>query len=181
MGDIERDPGPAAARPALKEWLREELRDFALVAAYLWICFFLLMLYKSAVLREAGVHFLPLGFAIGKALILAKFLLLSRRAAKYTRHARTLAGDIALQSLLCLLLLLALTAVEEVIVGWARGHSIVQTIAEQGRRSPFETIIECLLLLLVLVPLVTLKVYSRIVGPGAVRALLVRSASNGPG
>lgn len=181
MGEGERDPGQAAARPALKEWLREELRDFALVAAYLWICLFVLTLYKSAVLREVGVNFLPLGFAVGKALILAKFLLISRRAAQYTRHARTVAGDIALQSLLCLLLLLALTAVEEVLVGWVRGHSILQTIAEHGKRSPFEMFVECLLLLLVLVPLVALKVYSRIVGPGALRELLGRSASPGSG
>lgn len=181
MREGERDPGQAAARPALKEWLREELRNFALVAAYLWICFSVLMLYKSAVLREAGVHFLPLGFAIGKALILAKFLLISQRAAKYTRHARTLGGDILLQSLLCLLLLLVLTAVEELLVGWARGHSIAQTIAEYARRSPLEMFVECLLLLLVLVPLVALKAYSRIVGPGALRGLLGRSASPGSG
>jgi len=55
-----------------------ELRRYALVSAYLYVCFGAILLYKSAILSEAGQHYLPFGVAAVKALILGKFVLIGR-------------------------------------------------------------------------------------------------------
>src|SRR5687768_936270 len=61
---------------SLKSRLREELRNYLIVSAYLFICFGALLFYKAALLDHAGVHYLPLSVAVVKALIIGKFLLI---------------------------------------------------------------------------------------------------------
>ena len=68
------------------------------------MCFAAILLYKSAILSSIGEHFLPLGLAAGKALILGKFVLLGDRS---------LPEAIA-SCLLMLLVLVPLVAVTEV-------------------------------------------------------------------
>ena len=69
------DSAGSAGHQSLKHRLREELRHYVIVAAFLYVCFGALQLYKTAVLEDAGVHYLPLGVAAVKALIIGKFLL----------------------------------------------------------------------------------------------------------
>ena len=56
----------------------EEFKAMAALAAYLYVCFGAIILFKSAVLREAGIHYEIWGLALVKALILAKFMLIGR-------------------------------------------------------------------------------------------------------
>jgi hypothetical protein len=56
--------------------LKHELREYALLSAYLYVCFGALILYKMAILGEVGVSYTLAGLAAIKALILAKFILL---------------------------------------------------------------------------------------------------------
>jgi hypothetical protein len=166
---------PASShRPGAKERLREELHRYLAVSAYLYVCFAVILLYKSAVLSSAGEHFLPLGLAAGKALILGKFVLLGEAAGVGTRvRAQTLLQRIVRTTLLFLVLLVLLTIVEEVIVGLVHGHSFGQAVAALRDRSAVEILASCLLLLLVLVPLVTVTEVSRVLGPGGLRRLLL--------
>ena len=157
----------------MKERLREELHRYLIVSSYLFVCFSALLLYKSAILREVGEHLLPLGLAAGKALILGKFVLLGEAARIGTRvRTRTLARQIALRSVLFLLLLAALTIVEELLVGLVHGRSMAQTVAEFEQHSLFAMGATCLVMLLVLVPLVTVTAVSSAMGPGELRRLL---------
>ena len=52
---------------SLKQKLREELRKYLVVSAYLFICFGVLQLYKPPLRQVAGVHSRPLGGAGDKA------------------------------------------------------------------------------------------------------------------
>ena len=161
------------AAHGLKERAREELRNYAVVSAYLYVCFGALLLYRSALLQEAGTDFLPHGAAIIKALILGKFILLGEAAGVGTRvGGRTLWRSIAAKSLLFFLLLVALTVLEELLVGKAHGRSFAQTMVELQQRSVFETLATCFLLLLVLIPLIAVKELSRALGPGVLSRLL---------
>jgi hypothetical protein len=149
----------------------KELRSYVIVAAYLYVCFGALLLYKSALLQQAGVNPLPHGIAVVKALVLGKFILLGEAAGvgKQAR-GRTLAGAIAIKSVLFFVLLVVLSVIEELVVGRVHGHSFAQTIAEYERHSVLEMLATCLLLLLVLVPLIAFKEFTRVIGPGALRA-----------
>ena len=169
-----RETAPAQ-QPGVKERLREELHRYLAVSAYLYVCFAAILLYKSAILSSIGEHYLPLGLAAGKALILGKFVLLGEAAGVGTRiGARTLLQRILSSSVLFLGLLILLTVVEEIIVGLVHGHSIGQAVAALAERPWLEVLASCVLMLLVLIPLVTVTEVSRALGPGGLRKLLLR-------
>lgn len=164
----------SAHQPGAKERLREELRRYLAVSAYLYVCFAAILFYKSAILSSIGEHYLPFGLAAGKALILGKFVLLGEAAGVGTRiGARTLLQRIVSGSVLFLILLVLLTIVEEIIVGLVHGHSLGQAVAALAERPWPETLASCFLMLLVLIPLVTVTEVSRALGPGALRRLLL--------
>jgi hypothetical protein len=167
----------SADRPSVKERLREELHRYLAVSAYLYVCFAAILLYKSAILNSIGEHYLPLGLAAGKALILGKFMLLGEAAGVGTRiGARTLLQRILSSSVLFLGLLVLLTIIEEIIVGLVHGHSLGQAVATLAEHPWPETLASCFLMLLVLIPLVTVTEVSRTLGPGALRQLLLGSS-----
>ena len=164
----------SAHRPSAKERLREELKRYLAVSTYLYVCLAAILLYKSAILSSIGEHFLPLGLAAGKALVLGKFVLLGEAAGVGTRiGGRTLLQRILTRSVLLLVLLVLLTIVEEIIVGLVHGHSLGQAVAALAERSWLEILASCVLMLLVLIPLVTVTEVSRTLGPGALRQLLL--------
>ena len=167
----------SAHRPSAKDRLREELRRYLAVSAYLYVCFAAILFYKSAILSSIGEHYLPLGLAAGKALILGKFVLLGEAAGVGKRiGARTLLQRILSSSVLFLVLLVLLTIVEEIIVGIVHGHSLGQAVAALAEHPWPEVLASCFLMLLVLVPLVTVTEVSRALGPGALRQLLLGSS-----
>ena len=149
-----------------------------LVSAYLYVCFGAIELFKTAVLREAGIDVLPLGFAAAKALILGKLLLLGEAAGVGTRvPARTLAQRIALRVVLLFAVLIVLVIVEEVLAGWIHGHPAAETLGAYGDRLP-EVLASAFLLLLILVPLVTVVELGRVLGyESLLRALRAPSDS----
>jgi hypothetical protein len=166
---------------SLKERARDELRNYAIVAAYLYVCFGALLLYRSALLQESGAGVVAHGTAIIKALILGKFILLGEAVGVGTRLAGgTLWRSIATKSLLFFLLLVVLTVIEELVAGRAHGRPFAQTIAEFEQRSLLELLATCLLLLLVLIPLIAVKEFSRALGPGALSRML-KGSTQGPG
>jgi hypothetical protein len=168
-------PEHASTAHRLKRRLGDEMRAYALTSVYLFVWLLALHLYENALLHEEGLAAVPLGLAAGKALILGKFVLLGEAAGAGTRLAApTLLHRIAWRSLSLLLLLAALTVLEEFVVGWAHGHSAAETLAELEARSVQEMLASCLLMLLVLVPFVTAKQVSLALGTGGLRRLLLQ-------
>jgi Na+-transporting NADH:ubiquinone oxidoreductase subunit NqrD len=143
---------------SLKERVREELRNYAIVAAYLYVCFGAILLYKTALLREEGVAFLPHGLAAIKALILGKFILIGEAVGVGARvQPRSLFSAIAASTALYFLLLIVLSVVEELVVGKMHGHSLGETITELREHAGLEMFANSLLMLLILVPLIAFK------------------------
>lgn len=153
---------------SVKHRLREELRKYLIVSAYLYICFVALELFKVALLREAGMHYLPFGLAIAKALIVGKFLLIGDSAGIGMRVAApTVLHRITWRVVLLFILLIVLSIAEEVLVGFVHGHSMAQVLQELQQRSWPELLATSLLVLLILVPLVAVTELNRALGPGA--------------
>jgi hypothetical protein len=155
------------------ERLRKELREYAIVFLYLYVCLGALLLFKAALLREEGVNSLHFGLALGKALILGKFMLLGEAARLGARvRSLTLLELIVRKVLLFLMLLVALSVLEAFVVGWVHDRSSAQTLAEFESRSFLELAATCLLMLLVLVPFIATKEVGRALGPGGLRRVL---------
>src|ERR1700688_4459530 len=107
-------PPKATAR----ERITNELRDFAVISVYLWVCFTALAYLKSAILQAHGIAFAPFGFAAAKALICAKFILVGRALGIGERFkTRPLIWPTLHKSFVFLLLLMLLNVVEEIVVG----------------------------------------------------------------
>lgn len=178
MSDVE--SSGAKRDENLKGKLRKELRNYLIVSAYLFICFGALLFYKSALLQEAGVHFLPLGVAVVKALIVGKFLLIGDAfRARLQRRPGHLPGRIAMRVFWLLLIVILLTIAEELIVGWIHGRSIAEFQSELQARSMLELMAEIVLLGLILVPLVATAEVSQALGPGVLRRQFAPPADSG--
>lgn len=162
---------------SLKERARDELRNYAVVAAYLYVCFAVLMFYESTLLPKQGNILFLHGLAAIKALVLGKFILIGEAIGVGTHlQVGALAKRIASRSLLLLLVLVVLSVVEELVVGRVHGHSLAETLAGYEQRSRIAMLAKCLLMLLILVPLVAAKELNQALGPGVLRRMLFEAA-----
>ena len=62
----------------LKQIAYLQLKEFLLIAVYLWVVFGLLVMFKSVVLAEHHIAFAYHGFALINALALAKVMLVAK-------------------------------------------------------------------------------------------------------
>ncbi len=153
--------------------LKREFRLYIAVSIYLYLCFGAIFLYRAALLSEHGLTGWHWGFAAGKALVLGKFVLILHelRLGERTRPM-ALVPQILVKSLLFLLGLLVLTAVEEIILGAVHGQTLAKTLAEfTGDRGP-EVAASCLMLWMVLLPYLAFRGLSEAIGDDALRKVL---------
>ncbi|PWS34121.1 hypothetical protein DFH01_26185 [Falsiroseomonas bella] len=159
----------SATRPGVMPRLRHEMRSYALTVLYLSVCFAAIQLYKAALLTEESLRYTTYGFALIKAAVLGKFLMLGEAA----KVGRRVAGEPLLRgalrgSLLLLLVLVVLTAIEELVAGALHGLHPAQVLDEHvagGRWAEF--LAYCLLVWLFLIPYLGLKHLSELLGPEA--------------
>jgi len=152
---------------------KRELKEYALLSAYLYVCFGALVLYKMAILGSQGVHFSAFGVPIIKALVLGKFILLGHAIKLGERYGRLrLVSVIAYKALVYLLLLIILSIIEEAIVGLSNGRTIAATLAEIGGDKLPEMLATSAVMLLILVPYLASREFAVALGQGRLWDLL---------
>jgi hypothetical protein len=162
-------------KASLAERARHELIAYAVIVAYLYVCFGALLFFKMAVLTDAGVSYAPFGFAAIKALVLGKFLLLlhSTRIGKRAGRMSRPISAIAWQALLFAALLVILTVIEELIVGTIEGKSPMAIISELADGSLIEAAATSLLMVLVLTPYFAMREINSELGDGVLLRMLM--------
>lgn len=162
------------SKPTLKERAREEILNFSYVAIYLFVCFAVLMFFESTLSNSANTGVFSLGAAAIKAAILAKFILIGDALGIGDRsRAPRLAGAIVTKGIQLWLLLIMLTVIEELVVARLHGHSFAATWAEYRQNPAVPLFAKSLVVLLILLPLVATREFSRTLGPGVLREMLV--------
>ncbi|MGH7155815.1 MAG: hypothetical protein ACREF3_17950, partial [Acetobacteraceae bacterium] len=117
------------------------------------VCLGAVILFKSAILREVGVNYAIWGIAAIKAMILAKFMLLGRML-----HLGKLYGEKPLiwptlhKSLMFLILLLVLTTLEELAVGWIHSRSLIDSLTHVVGPTFYQGLAVSFIMFLILVP-----------------------------
>ena len=157
--------------------LLEELRKYALISGYLFVCFAVILIYGTSVQSDGAAHSaVPWSMALVKALVLGKFILIgdALSVGSWAQH-HPLLHRVAWKSLALLLLLVVFTLLEELVVGWFHGDSVASVTREMLERSWLQRLAPVLLMLLVLVPLVTATEIYRMVGGQRFRAFLTRN------
>ena len=168
------------SKATIKERAGEELRNYAVVAAYLFVCFAVVMFYESTIPGAGVAGSFSLTTAAIKALILGKFILIGEAVGVGERsHAPHLAGAIVTKSLQFLLLLVVLSVAEELLVGKFHGRAFSATMADYEQQSVLNMLAKCLLMLLILLPLIATREFSRTLGPGVLRRLLTGREPDG--
>ena len=133
--------------------LVEEFEAMAALAAYLYVCFGAVILFKSAILREAGIHSEIWGLAAIKALIMAKFMLVGRMLHVGTRYKdKPVIWPTLYHSLIFLIVLIILTTLEELIVGFIHDRAIADSLNHVVGPIFFQGLAVCLIVVLILVP-----------------------------
>ena len=153
------------ARPALRQRVAHELREFTVIAIYLFICFAALINMKAAILHAQGVAFSPYGPAAIKALLLAKFISVGN-VLKLGRRFKN-QGLIWLtlyKSLVFFALLLALNALEEIAVGLIHHRSIDESILAIAGGTLDQLVAASFVMLLILVPFFAFRTLGEVVG-----------------
>lgn len=155
------------AKATLHQRAVHELKEFAILTVYLYVTLGAVILMKTAVLHSVGIEFVPWGIAIVKAMVLAKFMLVGSAMKIGERFTnRPLIWPTLHKALAFLLLLVAMTIIEEALVGLFHGQSITVSLGDLFGVRLEETITSYLIMLLVLTPYFAFQVLGEALGEG---------------
>ena len=153
------------ARMRIAKRAIDELKEFLIIAAYLYVCFTALAYLKAAILQAHGVSFAPFGIAAIKALICAKFMSVGHAIHLGERHKKeALIWPTLRRSFAFLVLLLVLNVLEEVILGYIHHRAVVDSIAAVGGGTMHQLIAASIVVLLILIPFFAFRSLSEVVG-----------------
>jgi hypothetical protein len=143
----------------------DELKEFLVIAAYLYICFSALAYLKFAILQAHDIAFAPFGFAAVKALICAKFMSVGHALHLGERYkSRALIWPTLYRSLAFLVLLFVLSVLEEVAVGLLHHRALAESIGAVGGGTLQQLIATSIVILLVLMPFFAFRTLGETVG-----------------
>jgi hypothetical protein len=166
---------PLAPKQAtISQRLRNELIEYLAISSYLYVCFGSLMFYKATILQSDGIAFASFGIAIVKALVLGKFILVlhALKIGEQQGGASVLLADIFKKSVLFVVVLIALTVVEEIIVGYFHGRTSQEVLGEMAGGTLPQAFAVSILMLLILIPYFTFRGVADRLGEGALWKLL---------
>lgn len=144
---------PTLAKAPVKQRAVTELKELAALSIYLYICLGAVLLFKSATLREVGIDYTIWGIAAIKAVILAKFMLLGSMLNLGKKYAeKPLIWPTLHKSLMFLILLLVLTTLEELIMGWIHRRSLMDSLTHVVGPTFYQGLAVSFIMFLILVP-----------------------------
>lgn len=162
----------------MKERATEELKKFAVRSAYLWVFLGVFEIHRTLVLRgqvpgaELGYR---TGFALVKALVLAKFMLIAEAVwVVKTFKEKPLVYSILLKSAVYAAILVCMDILEEVIVGMFHGKPAAQGMTEVGGGSVEGIVLVGIIAFVILIPLFAFSEISDAIGQEELKSLLLK-------
>jgi hypothetical protein len=143
----------------------EELGEFIVLTAYLYVCFAAVIYFKATILQAQGVAYAPFGVAIIKAALCAKFMLLGRifHIGERFKNLPLIVPTLH-RSFVFLLLLVVLTFIEEIVVGAIHGRTVLDSISEIAGGTLQQMVATILIVFLILIPYFAFRSLGEIVG-----------------
>jgi hypothetical protein len=161
--------------PTIMGWkVGGEVKQFLLVALYMYVCFIALLLY-SASIAGAHVGFAHAGAALLKAMLLAKFVLLSHwlHLGERSRGWRGI-YSVLYQALAMWAFMVLLTVIERVIETLVHGESIAAALTALHGQALVAALAHGLVLFLVLLPYVAFRQVGAVLGPGELNRIFFK-------
>lgn len=156
---------------AVAEKLKTDLRQFVILALYLYVCLSAIILYKMSIVGGSG--FWPFGLPVLKALLLAKFMMLGHAIRLGERYGeRRLILVIAVKVLLYFGLLVLLSLIEEVVMAATHGEQMAAALPGIGDGRLLQVLATSFIMILVLIPYLAAREIDAAMGGGLWRALM---------
>ena len=159
----------------LKQKLVHELRELAAIFLFLALFFCAFTTYRRILMREVGLSYYHYGFAVIKALILAKVIMIGQ----YARLGRIFDDrplivptlyKVVVFSLLTILFEMA----EHFLGGLIHGHGVGGFRAEVSSLGMNELLARALIILSAFIPFFAFKEIGRVMGEGKLAELFLR-------
>jgi hypothetical protein len=158
--------------------LKTDLRQFAILAIYLYICLSAIILYKVTIVGGSGNGFWPFGLPALKALLLAKFIMLGHAFKLGGRYdERRLIVVIITKVVLYFLLLVLLSLLEEVTMAVIHGEPLGFAIPGVADGRLPQVLATSFIMILVLIPYLASREIDSALDGGLWRALMTRRTS----
>ena len=155
----------ANSETSLGKRVTGELREFAIIATYLYVCFTALAFLKASILHDEGIQFAPWAFAAIKAVVSAKFILVGRalHLGEGFRNYPLIVPTLY-RSITFVVFVTVLTIIEEITVGYLHGRTIMDSLSEMGGGMRDQRIATILVLLLIFIPYFAFRSLGDIIG-----------------
>ena len=162
----------------LKEKILREVKELLAIFLYLALFFCAFTMYRQLVMKEMGVSYFHYGFALVKALVLAKVILLGQHV-RFARvfDDRPLIVPTFYKVILFSLFAMAFEILEHVIGGLLQGKDALgalQEIISPGRN---ELLARTLVMLVAFVPFFAFSEMARVLGGGRLSGLFFHHRS----
>lgn len=143
----------------------EHLQEFFILGSYLCVCFVALSYLKAVILQSYGIPYAPFGFAVLKALICAKFMVIGRALRIGERFEdRPLIWRTMYNSLVFMLLLVFLNALEEILKALWHGRTLADSLVEVAGGRLHQVIAVSVIMLLILIPFFAFRSLGEAIG-----------------
>jgi hypothetical protein len=150
-----------------------ELIELLKISAYIYVCLVALLLYSASIDAVQKVSFAHAGYAVVKALVLGKFILMGHWL-NLGEHSRSrLIYSVLYQALALWMLLIVLLVLEEAVVALLHGHSPAAALSELRQSSLLRLLARSLVLLLALLPYVAYRQLDAFLGRGRLRTIFL--------
>jgi hypothetical protein len=163
-----------APKRSLKARLLDELKEFLMIFAYLWLVFLVFFVHEWVVLAGNNIGFRFYGLAAVNALVLGKIMLIAEKLRFAERfHNRPLIVPIAYKSVAFSVLLVGAYILEEIGVGLYHGKGAAESFPQIGGGGPLGALCVAALLCIALVPFFAFREIARVVGEAEFRTLMI--------
>lgn len=159
----------------LKQKAYRELKEFLLIALYLFVFFAAFIEFKRLTLAQHQVDFVAHGVALINALALGKIMLLARAVHPGKRvDDAPLIYSTLLKSAIFAVILLVFKILEDGAIGYFRGKSFAESIADLSGGSWKALLALTAILFVVLIPITAFAELQRVMGEGTLNRLFLR-------
>jgi len=167
--------GMGTSNRTLKQKAYHEMKEFLVIAAYLWVVFVVLELHKSVVLGRRLTDVVSLGFAVINALALGKVILIAKDLHFAELHKDTpLIYPTLLRSAAFSILLACFKILEDAGVGLYHGRSFTQSIADIGGGTWRGILSLTAIVFVVLIPFFAFSELGELLGEGKLEQVFLR-------
>jgi hypothetical protein len=165
-----------ATSGTFKQRIYHAMKEYLVMAIYLWVIFGLFALYRSVILAEQHVDLEAKSFALINALALGKVMLIAKelRLGEWFNDAPLIYPTV-LKSALFAIVLAVFKILEETAVGLFHGQSVEQSLASLGGGTLNGILTLTLLLFVMLVPFFAFTELQTVVGEGKLAQVFLHS------